>query len=141
MHPMCSLQHYLQQSGYGNSLSIHWWMKGFFLKCDTHTMKQNPATVMKKEIQPLAITWMDREGTIRKVRQIWHYLTHFEYKQTWAQRYREQTVQARDWEWGQANVWRRFRTYKLPVLNKGALGVQCRAWWRQSISYCTFENR
>ena len=33
-------------------------------------MKQNPATVMKKEIQPLAITWMDREGTIRKVRQI-----------------------------------------------------------------------
>ena len=45
-------------------------MKGFFLKCDTHTMKQNPATVMKKEIQPLAITWMDREGTIRKVRQI-----------------------------------------------------------------------
>ena len=31
----CSLD-YLQQSKYGNNLSVHWWMNGLN-KCDSHT--------------------------------------------------------------------------------------------------------
>lgn len=78
MHPRVPCSIIYSSQDMVTVLSIHRWMNGFFKKCDTHThaMKQNPATVKKKEIQPLAITRMDREGTLRGVSQTNTTLSH-----------------------------------------------------------------
>ena len=59
----CSLQHYSQQSRYGNNLSVHLWTNKDVIYIHTQTHTHNYYSAMKKmKTVPSVTTWMDLEG-------------------------------------------------------------------------------
>ena len=64
MHPQCLLQYYLQQSGHGSNLSVHWWMDKENV---VHIYHGILLSHKKTKIMPFAATWVNSKFVISSV--------------------------------------------------------------------------